>query len=150
MSQNLGSLPPCHTMSHFVDPPPLTCDIIYGWPLITMKVLDSRSMWQRQTKFSVWSAVSLRCLGEWEQIFLNDYKFTFCVCRCVCAVVVDPITSRGGSGSETAVSISCNSVGVESAICCFWVSTHSIYLVLCITRLLPVRSFRKHISIACL
>ena len=35
MSQNLGSLPtPCHTMSHLVDPlPPLTCDVIYGWPL---------------------------------------------------------------------------------------------------------------------
>ena len=35
MSQNLGSLsPPCHTMSHFVDPLlPLTCDVIYGWPL---------------------------------------------------------------------------------------------------------------------
>ena len=34
MSQNLGS-PPCHTMSHFVDPfrPPLTCDVIYGYPL---------------------------------------------------------------------------------------------------------------------
>ena len=37
MSQNLGSLPPCHTMSRFVDPLPLTCDVIYWWPLILSK-----------------------------------------------------------------------------------------------------------------
>lgn len=37
MSQNFGALPtPCHTMLHFVDSlPPLTCDVIYRWPVST-------------------------------------------------------------------------------------------------------------------
>ena len=34
MSQNLGSLPPLsHNVTLSRPPPPLTCDIIYGWPL---------------------------------------------------------------------------------------------------------------------
>ena len=38
--------PPCQTMSHFVDPlPPLTCDVIYGWPLITLQTFNLYYWW---------------------------------------------------------------------------------------------------------
>ena len=34
MSQNVGSLPPLsQSVTHRKPPPPLTCDVIYGWPL---------------------------------------------------------------------------------------------------------------------
>ena len=36
--------PHCHTMSPFVDPLTLTCDVIYGWPLIA-KSGDLKFLW---------------------------------------------------------------------------------------------------------
>ena len=46
--------PPCHTMSHFVDPPPhpLTCDVIYGCPL--RRTIDRNERRRKKTNTAPW------------------------------------------------------------------------------------------------
>ena len=73
MSQNLGSLPPCHTISHFVrrPPPPLTCDVIYGWPLSNIE----SELWKigRESLFRM--NQSSICLGAMADDMFFDMNF---------------------------------------------------------------------------
>ena len=72
MSQKLGTLPPpCHTMLHFVDPPPspLTCDVIYGCPLISNPLIHViiAYIYKRRTKFYYrMSVIAFRDLMEYK------------------------------------------------------------------------------------